>query len=453
MDNNAIILAAGKGTRMNSNSYKVLHSVLGKPMIKHVIDNLNKANIKRNVVVVGHKADEIRDVLKDVEFVIQEEQLGTGHAVKMAESLLKNEEGTTIVICGDTPLITSETINNLISYHNDHNSNATVLTSLVENPKNYGRIIRDEFNSLLKIVEDKDTSPEEELIKEINTGTYCFNNKLLFKTIKTIKKNNAQNEYYLTDIIEIIKEEYGKVNAYMVNDYSETIGINNRKALARANQILKNRVNNKLMDTGVTIIDPNTTYISVDTVIGKDTIIYPNTIINGTNIIGKDCVIGPNTELENVEIGNNVKIKCSVITNSIVKSNTTVGPFAHFRNNTVIGENVRIGNFVEVKKSIIGDNSNAAHLAYVGDAIIGSKVNMGCGSITVNYDGKNKHKTVIGNNVFVGCNSNLVAPVSIGDNSYIGAGSTITNDVPDDSLAIAREKQITKIGYAKKYKK
>ncbi|MDF2699650.1 MAG: UDP-N-acetylglucosamine diphosphorylase/glucosamine-phosphate N-acetyltransferase [Haloplasmataceae bacterium] len=452
--NNAIILAAGKGTRMKSELYKVLHCVLGKPLIKHVVDNLDNANINRKIVVVGHGAEEVKKVLNDnVEFVLQSEQLGTGHAVMMAEPLLKNDDGITIVICGDTPLITTETINNLLTYHANNHADATILTAIIDNPSGYGRIVRDDHNEVLKIVEHKDTNNTERLIKEINTGTYCFNNQKLFTALKNVKNNNFQNEYYLTDVIEIIKNSNGKVLGYTTEDFSETIGINDRIALANANLILKRRINNMHMLKGVTIIDPDNTYISVDTKIESDTIIYPGCVLFGNNTIGKNCIIGPNTNLENIVIGDQVKVRESVISDSTIGNNTTVGPFAHFRNHTVIGDGVRIGNFVEIKNTHFGNNSNAAHLAYIGDAEVGSKVNMGCGTITVNYDGKSKFKTVIGNNVFVGCNSNLVAPINIGDNAYIAAGSTITEDVPNDALAIAREKQTNKPGYANKYKK
>ncbi|QVK17962.1 bifunctional UDP-N-acetylglucosamine diphosphorylase/glucosamine-1-phosphate N-acetyltransferase GlmU [Mycoplasmatota bacterium] len=454
MEDFAIILAAGKGKRMKSNLSKVLHPVLGKPMISHVVDNLNEICIDRKILVVSEDANDIKDLLQDkVEYVVQKERLGTAHAVRMVESLIENEEGTTIVICGDTPLITSKTINALIEYHKQKNADATVLTTIVNNPNGYGRIIRDERNQLVKIVEDKDTNNVEKLIKEVNTGTYCFNNKKLFNALKKVKNNNKQGEYYLTDVIGIIKEETGKAYPFITKDVDETLGINNRVSLEKANQILKRRINEKLMENGVAIIDKENTYISIDTVIGNDTIIYPGTVCMGKNEIGSHCTIGPNTELSNSKIGNHSKIKHSVITDSVVGDNTTVGPFAHFRNHAIIGENVRIGNFVEIKNANFGDNSNAAHLAYIGDAKIGKNVNMGCGTITVNYDGKVKHQTLIEDNVFVGCNSNLIAPVTIGDNSYIAAGSTVNKDVPSDALAIGRSKLIIKEGYAKKFKK
>ena len=454
MKMNAVILAAGKGTRMKSEKNKVIHEVLGKPMIKHVVDNLTKANIERKIIIVGEGAEAVRSVFnEEMEFVFQEEQLGTGHAVLMARDLLKDSEGITVVICGDTPLITPNTIENLINYHVSKNSDATILSANHEEPTGYGRIVRDLNQSILKIVEQKDASVEELSIKEINTGTYCFNNRLLFEALDKITNNNAQNEYYITDVIEIIKNNKGTVEAYLSDHLEETIGINTRLQLAEANEVLKKRINQQLMIDGVTIVDPNNTYISIDTEIGQDTIIYPGCIIYGKNKIGNNCLIGPHSHLQNTEIGNHVLILQSVLSDCKVGDETKVGPFAHFRNNTVIGEQVRIGNFVEIKNSTMGNNSNAAHLSYIGDAQIGNNVNMGCGSITVNYDGQKKSKTLIGNNVFVGCNSNLIAPINIDDNSYVAAGSTLTKDVPKDTLAIAREKQVNKEGYAKKYKK
>lgn len=454
MNNNAIILAAGKGTRMKSKVHKVLHEVLGKSMINHVIDHLNEANINRKVVIIGHDADEVKKAIgHQVEFSLQSEQLGTGHAVMMAEPLLKDEEGITLVICGDTPLISANTINNLLKYHQNQSAHATILTTIMDDPTGYGRIIRHTDQTINKIVEHKEATSEEKKIREINTGTYCFNNKELFYALKSINNNNAQGEYYLTDVIEVLKNNKKKVTAYINNDSNETLGINDRISLGKANELLKGYKNEQLMRDGVTIVDPSSTIISVDSKIGPDTIIYPGTVILGNNTIGSDCIIGPNTELNNVHIGNNVTIKHSVVSDSTIGNETTVGPFAHFRNHAHIGDSVRIGNFVEIKNSHFGNNSNAAHLSYIGDAEVGQHVNMGCGSITVNYDGVDKYKTIIEDNTFIGCNSNLVAPIKIGRDAYVAAGSTLTQDVPDEALAIGRGHQVNKLGYAKKYKK
>jgi bifunctional UDP-N-acetylglucosamine pyrophosphorylase / glucosamine-1-phosphate N-acetyltransferase len=452
--NNAIILAAGKGTRMKSNLYKVLHPVLGKPMINHVIDHLNAANVSRKVMVVGHGAEDVTQVVgNQAEFVLQSEQLGTGHAVMVTESLLKDEDGTTIVICGDTPLISPETINALLNFHNENQSVATVLTTIFDDATGYGRIIRDENGALAKIVEHKDASSEERLVKEINTGTYCFDNKQLFAALKETNNTNAQGEYYLTDVIEVMKRKSLPVMAFVTNDQEETLGINDRVSLAKANQILKLRINERFMREGVTIIDPNNTYISADTTIGTDTVIYPGTMLYGHNVIGSNCIIGPNTEIRDSKIADHVEIKQSVIMDSIIGNNTVVGPFAHLRNHAQIGEDARIGNFVEIKNTVLGNKSKSAHLSYLGDAQIGENVNIGCGSITVNYNGKAKSQTIIGDNTFIGCNSNLIAPITIGKDAYVAAGSTITDPVPDDAFGIARSKQVTKELYAKKYKK
>jgi bifunctional UDP-N-acetylglucosamine pyrophosphorylase/glucosamine-1-phosphate N-acetyltransferase len=454
MNKFAVILAAGKGTRMKSDKDKVLHPLLGKPMISHVIDNLEGLNLTKKVVVISDGREDIKSLLKnEVDFVVQHERLGTGHAVKMTRELLEKEIGTTLVICGDTPLIKSETIAKLFEIHQSNQADITILSTTVKEPYGYGRIVRNDNNEVVKIVEEKDATIEEKLITEINTGTYCFNNQLLFQSLLELKNDNAQNEYYLTDVVKVVSAHGGKICAYITFDEEETLGINDRVALEKANRILKCRVNEKLMQNGVTIIDRNNTYISVDTVIGKDTTIYPGTICMGKNIIGNNCDIGPNTQLENITIGNNVNVCQSVITDCTIGNNTKVGPFAHFRNQSVIGDNVRIGNFVEVKNTKIDKYSKAAHLSYIGDAEIGKNVNVGCGSITVNYDGKNKYQTIIKDNVFVGCNSNLIAPVTIAENAYIAAGSTINRDVPSDSLAIARSKQENKVGYAKKYRK
>lgn len=447
----AIVLAAGKGTRMKSNYYKVLHEVHGQPMLQHVIDSLKNLSIDRKIIVVGAGADEVMRVMGNAgEYVLQKEQLGTGHAVMVAGELLKDLKGTTLVICGDTPLLTPETLNHLMQVHQQNHAAATVLTTVLDDPSGYGRIIRNEDGNILKIVEHKDATPKEREIKEINTGTYCFDNELLFSALNQITNHNAQGEYYLTDVIQILQQQGFLVGACMTEDALETLGINDRVSLAKANQVFKEKVNRKLMLSGVTIVDPEHTYISKESCIGKDTIIYPGTIIRGRCVIGENCIIGPNTELENTLVGDYSTIKHSVVSDSTIGKNTKVGPFAHLRNHCIVGDEVRLGNFVEIKNSTIGNNTNAAHLSYIGDADLGHHVNMGCGSITVNFDGTKKHRTKIGNYTFVGCNTNLIAPLNVGNQVYIAAGSTITDDLPDQSFAIARERQTTKLNYQKK---
>ncbi len=446
----AIVLAAGKGTRMKSKLYKVLHPVCGKPMVQHVVDHVKSVGVQNVVTVVGHGAELVKTQLGvNSEYALQADQLGTAHAVIQAAPLLKDKEGTTLVICGDTPLITPETIQALFEEHERLQAKATILTAHLEDSTGYGRIIRSNDGSVQKIVEHKDATPEELTVQEINTGTYCFDNKSLFEALDEVNNDNSQGEYYLPDVIEILKEKNQIVAAYKTPNFDETLGVNDRYALSMAETLMRKVINKKHMLNGVTIIDPSSTYISADTVIGEDTIIYPGTMIYGNSIIGSDSVIGPNTEIIDSEIGNETSIKQSVVHESKIGDSTTVGPFAHIRPATTLGNEVRIGNFVETKKVTFGNGSKASHLSYVGDAEVGQGVNLGCGSITVNYDGKNKFKTIIEDNVFVGCNANLIAPVTVKKGSYIAAGSTITDEVPEDSLAIARARQVNKEGYYK----
>lgn len=449
----AIVLAAGQGTRMKSKLYKVLHPVCGKPMVEHVINHIETLDVHRVVTVVGHGADKVQEQLGDKsEYVLQAEQLGTAHAVQQAEAILGNLEGITLVVCGDTPLIRPETMKALVDFHREQNAKATILTAIAEDPTGYGRIIRNEGGQVAQIVEHKDATPEQHLVKEINTGTYCFDNKLLFETLKLVNNDNAQGEYYLPDVIEILQKQQEIVAAYVTKDFNETLGINDRFALSQAEELMRARINERHMRNGVTIINPATTHISADAVIGSDTIILPGTIIEGVTVIGEDCEIGPNSHIIDSQIGQNTTVHSSVVKSSVIGDTVAVGPFAHIRPESTLGNNVKIGNFVEVKKSQIQDESKVSHLSYIGDAEIGKNVNIGCGSITVNYDGKNKYKTIIEDDVFVGCNTNLVAPVTVRKNAFIAAGSTITKEVPEDALAIARARQENKLGYVNKLK-
>ena len=447
----AVVLAAGQGTRMKSKLYKVLHPVCGKPMVEHVIDHIGSLDVERIVTVVGHGAELVKEKLGDKsEYVLQAEQLGTAHAVQQAEPILGELEGTTLVVCGDTPLIRPETMQALFAHHESHNAKATILTAVTENPTGYGRIIRDDAGQVAQIVEQKDASKEQQLVKEINTGTYCFDNKTLFEALKRVNNDNAQGEYYLPDVIEILQKQGEIVSAYVTDDFDETLGVNDRFALSQAEELMRARINERHMRNGVTIINPATTHISADAIIGSDTIILPGVMIEGKTVIGEDCKIGPNSHIVDSQIGNNTSIHSSVVLNSRVGNETAVGPFAHLRPDSSLGDHVKIGNFVEVKKSALGEGSKVSHLSYIGDAEIGSNVNIGCGSITVNYDGKNKYQTIIEDDVFVGCNSNLVAPVKLRKGSFIAAGSTITKEVPEDTLAIARARQENKQGYVSK---
>lgn len=449
----AVILAAGQGTRMKSRLYKVLHSVCGKPMVQHVVDQVSGVGIDETVVVVGHGAQKVKEQLgEEITYVLQEEQLGTGHAVMQADSLLHEKEGVTIVLCGDTPLITKETIEALFAYHREHGAKATILTANANNPTGYGRIVRDGQGAVRRIVEHKDANEKELAINEINTGTYCFDNILLFEALKKVGNQNVQGEYYLPEVIEILQRKNEKVAAYQTNNFEETLGVNDRVALAEAEKIMKARINEEHMRNGVTIIDPLQTYISSEVTIGRDCILYPGTILSGKTVIGENCTIGPNTEIHESKLGNQTQIKQSVVSDSEIGNHVTIGPFAHIRPQSQINDEVKIGNFVEVKKSIFGKGSKASHLSYIGDAEVGTDVNLGCGSITVNYDGKNKFVTKIEDGAFIGCNSNLIAPVTIGKGAYVAAGSTITKDVPEKALAVARQRQTNKADYVNKLK-
>ncbi|AWM15422.1 MULTISPECIES: bifunctional UDP-N-acetylglucosamine diphosphorylase/glucosamine-1-phosphate N-acetyltransferase GlmU [Bacillus] len=446
----AVVLAAGQGTRMKSKLYKVLHPVCGKPMVEHVVDEALKLSLSKLVTIVGHGAEEVKKQLSDKsEYALQAEQLGTAHAVKQAQPFLADEKGVTIVICGDTPLLTAETMEQMLKEHTQREAKATILTAVAEDPTGYGRIIRGANGAVQKIVEHKDASEEERLVTEINTGTYCFDNEALFRAIDQVSNDNAQGEYYLPDVIEILKNEGETVAAYQTGNFQETLGVNDRVALSQAEQFMKERINKRHMQNGVTLIDPMNTYISPDAVIGSDTVIYPGTVIKGEVQIGEDTIIGPHTEIMNSSIGSRTVIKQSVVNHSKVGNDVNIGPFAHIRPDSVIGNEVKIGNFVEIKKTQFGDRSKASHLSYVGDAEVGTDVNLGCGSITVNYDGKNKYLTKIEDGAFIGCNSNLVAPVTVGEGAYVAAGSTVTEDVPGKALAIARARQVNKDDYVK----
>ncbi|WP_438297235.1 bifunctional UDP-N-acetylglucosamine diphosphorylase/glucosamine-1-phosphate N-acetyltransferase GlmU [Sporosarcina sp. FA15] len=449
----AVVLAAGQGTRMKSDLYKVLHPVCGKPMVEHVIDHIRGLGIGRIVTIVGHGAETVEETLGEKsEYALQQEQLGTAHAVQQAERLIGDLDGTTIVVCGDTPLIRSETMEELIAHHKATGAKATILTANADDPTGYGRIIRGESGQVLRNVEQKDATPEEQKVTEINTGTYCFDNRTLFETLKKVENNNTQGEYYLPDVVGILQSENALVSAYVTGDFSETLGINDRVVLAEADRVMRRRIAEKHMRNGVTIINPESTYISAAAEIGRDTVLQPGTMIEGHTVIGNKCVIGPNSQIVDSVIGDNTNVHSSVVLSSRIGSTTAIGPFAHIRPDSDLGDSVKIGNFVEVKKATLGEGSKVSHLSYIGDAKIGSHVNVGCGTITVNYDGKNKHLTTIEDNAFIGCNSNLVAPVTVGKGAYVAAGSTITKSVPESSLAIARARQENKEGYANKLK-
>lgn len=449
----AVILAAGKGTRMKSKLPKVLHKIGGKPMLQHVLDAADAAGAARKVVVVGHEAELVEAMVgEQAQMALQAEQLGTGHAVMQTEAVLKDFCGTVMIICGDTPLLEAAELKKFYEGHVASQAAATVLTAFMDDPAGYGRIIRDADGNVLGIVEEKDAVLEQKAIKEINTGIYCVEAPSLFEVLATLTCDNAQGEHYLTDVLAKLNAMGKKVGGVATADSDMIMGINSRRQLAEAENIMRQRILNKLMDDGVTVMDPASTFIEKGVEIGQDTVIYPYTWLEGTTKIGEDCQIGPNVRLTNVRIGNTAELQFVYGHDCEVQDNVVIGPYVHLRPDTVIGDNVKIGNFVEVKNSHVGTGSKLPHLSYIGDSDIGSSVNIGCGCITVNYDGKKKHRTIIEDNAFVGCNSNMVAPVTIGAGAYIGAGSTITKDVPGDDLGIARAKQKNIEGWAAKYR-
>ena len=437
-----VILAAGKGTRMKSKLPKVLHKAAGKSMVQHVIDAAKAAGAKRNIVVTGFGGDMVREAIGDqAEFAQQKEQLGTGHAVMQTADLLKDETGTVMVLCGDTPLLTGDLLKKLFDSHVEAKAKATVLTAIMPDATGYGRIIRTADGSVQKIVEHKDATEEERQVKEVNSGIYCFEAKALFESLKKVTNDNAQGEYYLPDVLEILQKQGEKIWAVAADDYESTLGINSRQQLAGAEKILRRRKNEELMAEGVTLMDPDTAYVDADVKVGRDTVIYPMTWLEGNTVIGEECEIGPSIRFQNVKAGNHVTGQFTYAHDCELEDGVILGQFTHIRPDTHLAEGVKIGNFVEVKNSTVGKGSKLPHLSYIGDTDMGAGCNMGCGTITVNYDGKTKFRTKIGNDAFIGCNSNLVAPVEVEDGAYVGAGSTITKTVPSNTLAIARARQ------------
>lgn len=432
---------------MNSSLPKVLQELSGKPILQWVIDSISCAKPEHVVIVLGHKADMVEAWLKakgvKADVVCQKEQLGSANAVEAARDYFKDYTGDILVLNGDTPLIRPDTLKLLAAQNTSSACSATVLTASASNPFGYGRIIRKgaEFE---KIVEQKDASPDELLIDEINAGVYCFD-KNLWQALKEVKPNNAKGEYYITDTIAILRAMGKSVGIVKVDDEHEVMGINDRVQLAEACQIINSQTLKNLMKAGVSIMDPQNTYISYDAKIGRDTVIYPNCFIGPNVIIGANCRIEGATSIKNSTIGDNVIIKYSYIDGADISNNVNIGPYSHIRPESVLAENVKVGNFSEIKKSVIETGSKVNHLSYIGDAKVGKNVNVGAGTITCNYDGSKKHQTIIGDNSFVGSNVNLVAPVKIGEQVLIAAGSTITDDVEDKKLVIARSKQLTKV--------
>ncbi|HQO78827.1 MAG TPA: bifunctional UDP-N-acetylglucosamine diphosphorylase/glucosamine-1-phosphate N-acetyltransferase GlmU [Thermodesulfobacteriota bacterium] len=440
-----VILAAGQGTRMKSSVVKVLHRVAGKPMLQYPLVAARQIDSQKIILVLGHQENAVREAFPDPDLVIvsQPEQLGTGHAVMCARQALTGFSGDILLLCGDVPLIQTKTLALLVETHQKKENAVTVLTTVKSNPTGYGRIIRDEHGAIRRIIEERDASAEEKRVSEINSGIYCFDGLFLLEALNLLAQQNAQNEYYLTDTVDIARAQKRTVEGIPVSNEYEVMGVNTRIELAQADRLKRIEILETLMLQGVTIIDPGATHIDNDVRIGQDTIVYPNTFIEGNSTIGSGCTIGAGCHIVNSTIGSNVLIKwCSVVHESIVRDKAAIGPFAHLRPGTEIGEEAKIGNFVEVKKSRIGKGSKASHLTYLGDSTIGSDVNVGAGTITCNYDGFAKHPTIIEDDVFIGSNTALVAPVQIGKGAIIGAGSTITKNVPSEALALERSKQI-----------
>lgn len=446
----ALILAAGKGTRMKSKLNKNLHLLSGKPIITYTIEAAKKVGTSEIGIIIGNDSELMRKTIGEAyTYIYQHEQLGTGHAVMQAREYIKeNINSDFLILLGDGPLISAQSLEMLLEVHKG--ADATLLTVKKENPYGYGRIVRDEDNNIKEIVEEKDATKEQKKIDEVWFGISCFSGEALLESLNSLTNENAQGEYYLTDTIKYLSKTGKTVKGIKIKNKEETLGINDRKSLAKAEKILNRKYLEELMLSGVTIIDPNTTRIENTVKIAPDTTILPFTYLTGNSTIGMDCEVGPYTHIQDTVIGNRSRVMRSSIFSAIIKEKTTIGPYAYIRPETIVENGAKVGQFVEVKKSTIGQRSKVPHLSYVGDTIIGKDVNIGAGAIVVNYDGFEKHQTIIEDESFVGCNVNLVAPVKIGARSLVAAGSTITKDVPPDALAIARDKQINKAGWAKR---
>ncbi|MFR8404210.1 MAG: bifunctional UDP-N-acetylglucosamine diphosphorylase/glucosamine-1-phosphate N-acetyltransferase GlmU, partial [Monoglobus pectinilyticus] len=444
-------LAAGEGKRMKSNIAKPLQQAAGKALVEWVLDTAEETGSDENIVVIGHKAEDVKAYLGDrAKYAYQYEQLGTGHAVMQGIESIKDVDGTVMVLYGDSPLIEAETLKRVREDHSKKMRAATVITAIADEPYGYGRIVR-ENGEIVRIVEQKDASEDEQKITEVNSGMYFFDIQKLKESLSKITNDNSQGEYYITDVIEIMLSEGEKVGAY-VTDLEQTMGVNDKLQLSQVGKILNRRKVEALMLAGVTIIDPDKVQVTTNVKVGRDTVLYPGTVLEGDTVIGENCVIGSNTSLNNCKVGNNTKILETVGIDSEIGSDTNVGPFAYLRPGTKVGSEVKIGDFVEVKNSTIDDGTKVAHLTYIGDADVGKRVNFGCGTVVVNYDGVNKHRTIIEDDCFIGCNTNLVSPVVVRHGAYTAAGSTITDEVPPESLAIARSKQVVKEQWTAKRK-
>ena len=459
-DLHIVVLAAGKGTRMKSAHAKVLHHVAGRPLIQYVLDSARALTPRSTTVVVGHEADSVKRSLgtqRHITFVVQEPQLGTAHALLTTEDALKGARGTLVLLSGDVPLLTSKTLKTLVDHHDSTGAAATVLTAIIDHPAGYGRIVRDAGapgEPIARIVEEKDATSAEREIQEINSGIYAFALEGLFDAVRSIASENAQREYYLPDLVAIHRQRGRPVETVIVSNPDEIRGINSRSELAAVGTIVRQKKTAELMASGVTIEDPATAYVDADVTIGADTILHPGVFIEGATTIGVGCEIHSGARIVNSQLGDRVTVfNHSVINNSRIGSGANVGPFAHLRNEADVRDGARVGNFVEMKKAVLGAGSKAGHLAYLGDATIGANVNIGAGTITCNYDGTKKSQTVIGDGAFIGSDTQLIAPVTVGQGAYVGSGTTIREDVPPDALAVSAGKQRNIEDWAKNRKK
>lgn len=439
----SVVLAAGKGTRMKSNFSKLVHKVNGKPMINKVYETLMSLDIKHNIFVLGYQKEQVIETLGNVEYVIQENQLGTAHCLMIAKDKISEYREDILVCNGDGPLLTKDTILEMKKYFVEKNLDLLILSCDLEKPYGYGRIIKDN-NKVLDICEESEASETQKLINEINTGVYLFKFEAFMKIIDEFDNNNSKKEYFITDSVKLMNKHNLNVETFKLKNKDEMLGVNSKAQLAEVSKILRKRKNEELMRDGVILIDPDNTYIEEDVKIGKDSIIYPNVYISKNTIIGENCIIYSNSRIEDTIIGDNVIIDSSIIKNSNIENGVNIGPFAHIRPDSILKEKSKVGNFVEIKKSILENNVKCGHLSYIGDTIVGENSNIGAGCITCNYDGKKKHKTIIGKNSFIGSNSIMVAPLNIGQNVLTAAGSVFTKDIPDNNISFGRAKQVNK---------
>ncbi len=455
-DVSAVILAAGEGTRMRSGTVKVLHPLLGRPLVHYSVDLCLRLGVKRVLVVVGAQAEEVRKALagRPVEFVPQAEPQGTAHAVLQTEAALQGFAGAVLVLAGDSPLLTDETVRQLLDTHRAARAVATLLTARVADPTGYGRILRDRQGRLRRIVEEVEATAKEKRLSEINTSLYCFAGPFLFPALKAVKRSPVKGEFFLPEVVRVYVSQRRKVHTLLAPDPTEVLGINTRAELAQAASLLRHRVHERLMAAGVTLLDPAATYIDDSVTIGPETVVYPGVVLQGTTTIGAGCVLYPHCRIQDAHLDDGVTVlDGSVIVQSEIAEGCVIGPYAHLRPQSRLKAKAKVGNFCEVKKAVLGAGAKVPHLTYIGDATLGEKVNIGAGTITCNYDGFAKHETVIEDEVFVGSNTNLVAPITVGKGAIIAAGSTITDDVPADAVAFGRAAQVTKEGRAAETRK